>query len=126
MTTRNTCIPGMCNHDDVFEPPPRRTKLIWAAVDFDNTIAYSMWTPDNPSFEIGDPVPGSLRKCVQLAEAGYKIIVHTARPWADYELIEAWLDYHDYPWRRIECGKLLAEIYVDDRARHSEAESWLP
>lgn len=106
--------------------PEQRTKLMWAAVDFDGTLAQSKWTPEQPTYEIGDPVPGAYRKAVELHREGYKIIVHTARPWSEYEKIESWLQYHGFPYRRIVCGKLLANIYIDDRGRNAASTSWLP
>jgi hypothetical protein len=109
-----------------YKPPPRRTELKWVAVDFDNTIAYSNWSPDNPDYDIGDPVPGAWDKCNELYNRGYKIIVHTARPWSNYEAIEHWLKWHMFAFSRIVCGKLLAALYVDDRAREASADSWLP
>lgn len=109
-----------------WEPPPIRTELLWAAVDFDGTIAESHWTPEDPNYEIGEPIPGAYRKAWELHREGLKIIVHTARPWSDYERIESWLTHHGFPFKRIVCGKLLANIYIDDRARHSDSTSWLP
>jgi hypothetical protein len=52
--------------------------------------------------------------------------MHTARPWTDYEAIEAWCAHHNIPHRRIVCGKILAAAYVDDRAIHADAERWIP
>lgn len=107
-------------------PPAVRTKLIWASVDFDGTLCQSEWTPEHPTYKIGEPIEGASNKCWELIQYGFKIIVHTARPWSDYENIESWLDHHTFPYSRIVCGKLLAHIYIDDRAVHASDESWLP
>lgn len=109
-----------------FAPPPQRTQLNWAAVDLDGTLAESVWTPENPHGGIGEPIMANVGKVHQLVFWGYKIHIHTSRPWADYELIEAWLRHHEIPFHGISCGKLLARIYIDDRGRHADKECWLP
>lgn len=105
---------------------PPLGKLIWVAIDLDGTLAEGIWTPDNPTSEIGYPIWENVEKAREVEAAGYKIIIHTSRGWTDYQNIEGWLNHYNVPFRRIECGKLLAAVYVDDRARHADAESWLP
>jgi hypothetical protein len=109
-----------------FKPQPLRDKLIWVGVDLDGTLAYPKWTPDNPTSEIGDPIPESIEKVHELWRAGYKVIVHTSRPWTDYQVIEQWLQHYNVPFKEIQCGKPLYAAYVDDRAIHASEESWLP
>jgi hypothetical protein len=112
------------------QPVPPRGNLIWAAVDLDNTLAMGIWTPDNPTAEIGEPIWENVAKADRLVRAGYKIVIHTSRPWHDYENIERWLHYHalDARWGnvRIVCGKVLAALYIDDRGCHSDAKTWIP
>jgi hypothetical protein len=111
-------------------PPRSSSNLLWAAVDLDGTLAEGIWTPDNPTAAIGDPIWDNVTKATLLVNAGYKIVVHTSRPWHDYEAIESWLRYHgfDHLWgnTRIICGKVLAAIYIDDRGRHADAKNWFP
>jgi hypothetical protein len=109
-----------------FEPPAPRSDLKWLAVDLDGTLAEPLWTPDNPTTRVGEPIWRNVLKLRTAVAAGWKVVVHTSRPWTDYETIELWLLFHGIPWDKIQCGKLLAALYVDDRARHAEAESWLP
>lgn len=109
-----------------FELPPPRSELKWAGVDLDGTLAQPVWTPDNPTSDIGDPIWENLAKLDELVEEGFKIVIHTSRPWTDYEAIEAWLNHYGIPFREIQCGKPLYVIYVDDRAREADAWSWLP
>jgi hypothetical protein len=106
--------------------PALRTDLLWVSVDLDNTLAEGIWTPENPTREIGPPIGENVAKARELHESGYKLVINTSRPWHDYETIETWLEYWKIPHRRIICGKVLAAVYVDDRARHSDAASWLP
>lgn len=107
--------------DEVVGP---RSELLWAAVDFDGTLTESVWTPEDPVATPGPPKLSSLVKVRDLHLAGYKIVVHTARPWADYEIIEQWLVRHRVPFKGIVCGKLLAAVYIDDRAIHVD-DNWL-
>jgi hypothetical protein len=107
-------------------PPPQREKLIWAALDFDGTIAESTWTASNPTALPGHPIHRNIHKLYKLIDAGYKIVIHTSRSWADYELVESWFNSWGIHFDKIVCGKLLADIYCDDRAIYSEDWSWLP
>jgi hypothetical protein len=109
-----------------FVPPERLTSLKWAALDFDGCVAESKWTPENPTYEAGLPVEGALEKTLELVQAGFQITIHTARPWSDYSYVEAWLIHYGFPFRRIIMGKLLAHMYIDDRAVNSREQSWLP
>lgn len=101
---------------DVFEPPAQLAELIWAAVDFDGTVCESTWSPENPNATPGPPIKETVDEMWRIKqEKGMKIVIHTSRSWADYNIIEAYLNFHGIPFDRIVCGKLLARIYVDDR-----------
>lgn len=106
--------------------PPPRSALKWIGIDLDGTLAEPVWTPDNPTSDIGIPIVHNVLKAYEVAVRGFKIVVHTSRPWTDYEAIESWLNYWGVPWHQIQCGKPLFALYIDDRGRHESAESWLP
>lgn len=103
-----------------------RSELLWLAIDLDGTLAEPLWTPSNPTSEIGAPIWKNVQKLLQAVNAGYKVIVHTARPSTDYEAIERWLNEYGIPFKFILTGKVLAALYIDDRGRHESAESWIP
>jgi hypothetical protein len=105
--------------------PPVRTVLNWSALDLDSTLSTGIWTPDDPTRRIGAPIEANVAKLLELVQAGWKIAIHTSRPWSDYETIELWLRFHRIPYQLIVCGKLLAGKYVDDRAINAEEGSWL-
>ena len=109
-----------------FVPPEQLRTLKWLGVDLDGTIAEPLWTPDNPTSDIGDPIWANIAKLREAVAAGYKIFIHTSRPWSDYTAVEAWLNHYEIPFKDIQMGKPLFALYVDDRARHESAESWLP
>jgi len=99
-----------------------RTDLIWAAIDLDGTLAEHVW----PDPGIGEPIWENVAKLRVLMRYGYTIVIHTSRGWEAYEQIEAWLLAYGIHADKIICGKLLAKIYVDDKAVHESEESWLP
>lgn len=105
---------------------PLREKLKWVGVDLDGTLASPLWTPTNPTSEIGDPIWSNVDKLRSLVDKGYKIIIHTSRPWTDYQIIEQWLTHYKIPFKEIQCGKPLYAAYIDDRAIHADDPSWLP
>lgn len=111
---------------DTFKPKPLAEKLIWIGVDLDGTLAYPKWTPENPTSEIGDPIWENVDKVHELVATGYKVFVHTSRPWTDYQIIEQWLHYYGIPYKEIQCGKPLYAAYIDDRAINAREKSWLP
>jgi hypothetical protein len=105
---------------------PQRDRLLWIAVDLDGTLAEPIWTATSPTLAIGQPIRHNVVKLREAVRAGYKVVIHTARPWSDYEAIESWLVHHNIPFRRIQCGKILAALYIDDRGRHESEASWIP
>lgn len=100
-----------------------RTDLLWYAIDFDGTIVDTKGPDYAP---VKGPRPRVHDKLNEIHFMGYKIIIHTARPWADYEIIESYMHLWKLPFDRIVCGKILAKKYIDDRnGAHVDAESWL-
>lgn len=92
--------------------PDPTLKPKWKAVDLDKTLAENVW----PDLGIGAPIPEGIHYCRQATELGFRVVIHTSRPWWDYENIERWLNDHEVPFKAIVCGKLWADEYVDDRA----------
>jgi len=99
-------------------------KLKWLAVDFDGTLAESVWSPERPGPDIGDPIHYNLDQVEELSAKGWKIVIHTARGWEHYEAIEAWLQEWTVPYDKIVCGKLLAHRYIDDKAIRAQSINW--
>lgn len=107
-------------------PIPQRDTLNWVGVDLDGTIAEHIWTPEDPTPRIGDPIWDNVKKVQALAAKGFKIIIHTSRYWGDYELIEHWLRHYNIPFKEIQCGKPLYAAYIDDRAINADDPDWTP
>jgi hypothetical protein len=110
--------------------PERLVELRWVCVDFDNTLAHAVW----PAPGIGDPIWPNVTKLRETVEAGYTPVIHTARAWQAHTEIAQWLRHHRIEEAmgvepgsvQILCGKPLAALYIDDRARHADDPSWLP
>ncbi len=85
--------------------------LKWILCDLDCVLAKGIW----PEEGIGDPIEGAVPAVNLLTSKGYKIIIHTARPWSDYENIENWLNDNGIIFSRIICGKPLVKFSIDDR-----------
>ena len=99
---------------------PPRGDLIWIGVDLDGTIAESIW----PEPGIGPPIKINLIKLRGAVRAGYKVVIHSSRPWSDYEMVEAWLKLNDVPYRDIQLGKPLYAAYIDDRNILPGSSTW--
>lgn len=114
------------DHPD-YPPPaiPLRTKLKWIGVDLDGTLA-EPWTSEVVANKIGDPIWTNVEKLKAVVALGYKPIIHTSRPWSDYENIRHWLEHYGIPFREIQCGKPLYAAYIDDRAINADDEHWTP
>ena len=88
------------------------SELKWILCDLDCVLAKGIW----PEEGIGEPIEGAVLAVNLLTSKGYKIIIHTARHWSDYENIENWLNDNGVIFSRIVCGKILAKFSIDDRA----------
>lgn len=96
-------------------------ELLWIGFDFDDTLAEKVW----PLPGIGEPIEKGVSEVRRVFEAGFKPVIFTARPWADYRPIERWCRDHNVPVRRIICGKPLMLMYMGDEAHNIKSEDWL-
>jgi hypothetical protein len=95
------------------------------AFDLDGTLAEKE-EPFNPD-TIGDPIPEAVEYARRFQEAGARIIIFTVR--GNKRLVRKWLDRHDVSYDYINenpdqpadaSGKVLADVYIDDRAVNGE------
>jgi hypothetical protein len=108
-----------------FVLPAPRAALKRVGVDLDGTLAQSVWTPESPGREIGMPIWENVEKVNELATAGWRIWIYTARPDTDYESIEQWLLFWGIPFHGILTGKPLLVALFDDRVHNASEEDWL-
>lgn len=91
--------------------------LIWLGIDLDKTLAHN-----DEDFNLLEPIEGAKESLEELQSAGYKVIIYTARPWAEYQLVEEWLDNYAIPYNKIVCGKPLFRYIIDDK--NIEFRNW--
>lgn len=110
----------------MFKVRPRK-EFIWYGIDLDDTIAKGVWDPEKPDtwYAVGEPINENVNKLFEVVAAGYKIVIHTARPWDMYELVESWLLVNGIPFHAIVMGKFNCKAFVDDKAVNALEESWL-
>lgn len=98
-----------------FQPPPTNDTLRLIEVDLDGTLARSVWHPTITKSFIGEPVEEVVDAVNRAVVAGYTCFINTARPWADEDMIHAWLRLHEIPITRVQCGKVLVFASWDDK-----------
>ena len=87
-------------------------ELKWVCVDFDNCICNNSGYPEY----VPTTVIGNCKEVLkQITNRGFKVVIYTARPYSDYQMIENFLDDNELEYRRIICGKPLARYIIDDR-----------
>jgi uncharacterized HAD superfamily protein len=85
------------------------------AIDIDGTICTEERTFERP---LAKPLPGAIEALRMLKENGNTIILYTARGWEQYKVTKAWLDQNEFVYDQIIMGKPIADVWIDDRARH--------
>lgn len=94
--------------------PVRGQSPVRVAVDLDDTLAKGSGKIDDPT--IGALIPEGVALVRHYAAKGYEVVIHTSRPWSDYGRILEWVDANRLPIADIYCAKVLAGLYVDDKA----------
>ena len=91
-----------------------------AVIDIDGVIC-----EERPTFErsLAEPILRARKDIESLADAGYRIILHTARSWSEYAQTEQWLHDHGIYYDALVMGKPVADIVVDDRSVKSLEEA---
>ena len=92
--------------------PTKPDKLTHIGVDWDNTIFN---TSGYPNYEPTAIIPGAKEGLDKIVAMGYKVVVFTARPWADLYLLKHLIKEHNLPVDQIICGKPLFLFLIDDK-----------
>lgn len=87
-------------------------EIKWIGVDWDDCLFSNSGFPD---YIPAEPLEGAVESLQYLDSVGYKIVIFTARHWADYQNIEKYCEYYKIPARRIICGKPLFKCIIDDK-----------
>lgn len=87
-------------------------ELKWIGIDFDDTICHNSGMPD---FTPTDIIDGA-KECIDaIILLGFKPVIYTARTWAEYNIVEDFVNRHNLPITKIICGKPLFRAVIDDR-----------
>ena len=62
------------------------------------------------------PIPGTQEALSQLRQAGWVIVLYTARHFNHWQVTEDWLARHGLVYDQLVFGKPPARFYIDDRA----------
>lgn len=109
------------NSNDTYNDDEKWRQII---VDLDGVLARSVWPFDEsqiPHFPVVDGAVEALRK---VKEAGYRIIVWTARDKGLEQVTREWLDRNGIPYDELWLDKPPYTVMVDDRALNFDG-SWV-
>jgi len=97
-------------------------KKLTIAIDLDGTVAdYSDVDFDranrHPSeFLKAKPIKGAVGAIRKLHRQGHKIVFYSSRNKNSKPATRKWLKKYSFPFHHIEMEKLVAHVYIDDRA----------
>jgi uncharacterized HAD superfamily protein len=97
-------------------------KKMTIAIDVDGTVAdcsqVDFNKADNDPNELmkASPIKGAVEAVRKLHREGHTIVFYTARNKASRAVTKKWLTKHGFPFHYIETEKLVAHVYIDDRA----------
>lgn len=80
-------------------------------IDLDRTLCES-----DGDYAEAKPIPGARDALLRLREAGWALVLHTARHFNHWKTTLDWLARYEMPYDQIVFGKPPARIYIDDRA----------
>lgn len=97
-------------------------KNLTIAIDIDGTIAdcsevdYDRVDRDRYELMKARPAKGAPEAVRRLHDEGHIIVFYTSRRKDSEEVTRKWLEQHGFPFHHIVMEKLLAHVYIDDRA----------
>jgi predicted secreted acid phosphatase len=97
-------------------------KKLTIAIDMDGTVSDSSMLNfaevDNDPGELmkAKPINGALEGVKKLYRQGHTIVFYSSRSNKCKKTTEKWLKKHGFPFHYIEMEKLVAHVYIDDRA----------
>ena len=97
-------------------------KKLTIAIDLDGTVAdctdvdFDKVDKDPSELMKAKPIKGALESVKKLHAQGNTIVFYSSRDHGSKEVTELWLEEHGFPFDHVELEKLVAHIYIDDRA----------
>ncbi len=83
------------------------------ALDLDGTICEEKQTFSRPLAKL---LPGAAESVAHLKAQGHRVILYTARGWAEYEVAKQWLADNKVAHDELLMGKPIVDAFIDDRA----------
>ena len=90
------------------------------AVDIDGTLTLDGgddWAHQAIDFLKSEPDKEAIEKINTLYDAGHRIVIYTARPYAMEVITQILLEHLGVKHHELICGKFKADCYVDSRAK---------
>lgn len=81
-------------------------------IDLDQTLCASR----DGDYARAVPVPGAKEALFRLRQAGWVIVLYTARHFNHWHTTVSWLAEHGFSYDQLVFGKPPARFYIDDRA----------
>ena len=92
------------------------------AIDVDGTVAdcskidFNKVDKNQRELMKATPIKGALEAVRKLHKQGHKIVFYSSRDHGSKEMTKKCLKTQGYPFHHIEMEKLVAHVYIDDRA----------
>jgi uncharacterized HAD superfamily protein len=86
------------------------------AIDIDGTIADTSRGYTPTGYILAEPMKGAQEAIAKLLDEGHEVIYYTARREQDRTITVMWLKKNNFPACPLEMEKLIADVYIDDRA----------
>lgn len=86
-------------------------------IDLDGVIC-----SEEKTFErsLSKPLPNASNIINQLYDNGHDIIIYTGRSWSEEKMTKNWLSINNIKYHSLIMGKIIGDVWIDDRAIHFE------
>jgi len=83
------------------------------AIDMDGVLC-----SEERTFErsLGKPIEGAQEAVKTIRNAGHRIVIFTARSWAEQRMTTNWLEHYGFEYDMLVMGKPPYDVMIDDRA----------
>jgi histidinol phosphatase-like enzyme len=83
------------------------------AIDMDGVLCSEEKTF---SRSLAKPIAGAVESLQKLRKQGHKVIIYSARTWAELEMTQKWLKDYGFEYDGLHLGKITVDCFIDDRA----------
>ena len=83
--------------------------------DLDGTLCEERYTFEKT---LAAPIIDMIELVNRLYKEGNRIIIYTARGWGEFAITEKWLKDNNVSYHLLMCGKVIYDVWIDDRCMH--------